>query len=73
MSRLQAAELAPRKSTFRVFYLDPMTGWIDHYDEFDAATEDEAIDYARSVHTGQRLELWCGHNRLLQLAKEERR
>ena len=54
--------------TFRLLYLDPLTGWVDHYDEFEAATDDEAIDYARNAHAGRRLELWREHDRLLQLA-----
>jgi len=52
--------------TYRLLYLDRRTGWIDHYDEFEAVSDDAATQYARTRAAGRRLELWRGHERLLQ-------
>ena len=57
----------PDTSTYRLLFLAPLTGWIEHYDEFEAANDEDAAAYARKRAAGRRVELWCGHHRLLQL------
>jgi hypothetical protein len=53
--------------SYRLLFLDPVTGWIEHYDEFEATSDEDAAAYARTHAEGRRVELWRGHHRLLQL------
>jgi len=45
-------------SYYRLYFMDRFSGHIDHFREFEAEGDQEAIDIAESWATGGPMELW---------------
>ena len=51
---------------YRLYYLDRETGRIHHFREFEAETDEAAVEVAQGWHDGRPMELWNRHRRLKQ-------
>jgi hypothetical protein len=43
---------------YRLYFMDPASGHIDHFREFEAENDDEALATAERWQIGQPMELW---------------
>lgn len=59
-------------TTYRLYFMDPFTGSIKRYDDFDAVSDSDAGDYAECRVGEERLELWCGSERIGQYPAVEK-
>ncbi len=48
--------------------MNAMTGSIIDYDEFEAFSDDQAIETALPHAGGRRIELWCGRRKVLAVS-----
>ena len=49
---------------YRVYFMDRFSGHIDHFREFEAGTDDEALMIAQQWQNGLPMELWNRHRKL---------
>ena len=49
---------------YRVYFLDRYSGHIDHFREFEASTDADALMIAESWRGGGPMELWNRHRKL---------
>jgi hypothetical protein len=54
---------------YRLYYMNGFSGHIDHFREFEAETDQAAIDIAERWHTGSPMELWSRHRKLKRWEK----
>jgi hypothetical protein len=52
---------------YRLYFLDPHTGHIDRFEEFDAAGDSEAVGRAGDMQRDVPLELWSGRRKVRHL------
>ena len=50
--------------TYRLYFMNPASGHIERYDEFEAVDDSAAIDFAAPQAGGQPLELWQHHRKI---------
>lgn len=52
---------------YRLYFMDPHSGHIQRFADFEAPDDDSAAELARE-HEGERpLELWCGKNKVMRI------
>lgn len=49
---------------YRLYFMDRFSGHIDHFREFEAGTDDDAIVLAEQWRNGSPMELWNRHRKL---------
>jgi len=49
---------------YRVYFMDRFSGHIDHFREFEAGTDDDALMIAQQWQNGLPMELWNRHHKL---------
>lgn len=49
---------------YRLYFMDRFSGHIDHFREFEAATDDRAVEIAEQWRNGTPMELWNRHRKL---------
>jgi len=54
--------------TYRLYRMNSLTGAILGYDEFEAFSDDQAIDTALPQAGSRRIELWCGSRKVLAVS-----
>ena len=55
-------------NTYRLYRMNALTGAILDYDEFEAFSDDQAIDAALPQAGSRRIELWCGSRKVLAVS-----
>lgn len=51
---------------YRLYYMDRFSGHIDHFREFEADTDEAAVEIAETWRDGRPMELWNRNRRLKQ-------
>jgi hypothetical protein len=54
--------------TYRLYRMNALTGSIIDYDEFQAFSDDQAIEAALPQSGARRIELWCGSRKVLAVS-----
>ena len=49
---------------YRLYFMDRFSGHIDHFREFEAETDDIAVEIAERARNGRPMELWNRHRKL---------
>ncbi|HEY6048777.1 MAG TPA: hypothetical protein VIV07_07005 [Sphingomicrobium sp.] len=49
---------------YRLYFMDPFSGHIDHFREFEAEDDAAAMAIAQRWHDGRPMELWNRHRKL---------
>ncbi len=52
---------------YRLYFMDPNSGHIFRFEEFEAAEEDEAIGRAERACEAEPVELWSGRRKVRRL------
>jgi hypothetical protein len=54
-------------ASYRLYFMDPQSGHIEHFDEFAAANDTAAIDYTLQQELMRPIELWCRHRKVCRI------
>jgi hypothetical protein len=54
-------------ASYRLYFMSPQTGHIEHFDEFAAASDTAAIDYTLQQELMTPMELWCRHRKVCRV------
>ena len=49
---------------YRLYFMDRYSGHIDHFREFEAEEDSQAIEMAENWRNGRPMELWNRHRKL---------
>jgi hypothetical protein len=49
---------------YRLYFMDRYNGHIDHFREFEADSDEAALELAQRWHDGSPMELWNRHRKL---------
>jgi len=53
---------------YRLYRMNALTGSIIDYEDFEAFSDDQAIETALPQAGGRRIELWCGSRKVLAIS-----
>ena len=56
---------------YRLYFMDRFSGHIDHFREFEAETDDDALRIAESWREDRQMELWNRQRKLQRWDKPE--
>ena len=56
---------------YRLYFMDRFSGHIDHFREFEAETDDAAVEIAEGWRNGTPMELWNRHRKLRRWDEEQ--
>jgi hypothetical protein len=56
---------------YRLYFLDPETGHINRFEEYDASDDREALGLADRFADGKPIELWSGRRKVARLGAPE--
>jgi len=51
---------------YRLYFLDQLSGHIDHFREFETLTDADAVAQAEIWREASAMELWCGQRKVMR-------